>query len=400
MRSRYVTPVLFGFWVALACSGKDESTVEAAAGTGNFNPSTAGSQNSGSTGSLNTGDGSGATTGHSGNGSSGSSDTFDPNAACATSAADGQPVPVDLYFMVDITGSMHCPVPDVAQCDVEPPKPFSMTTRWTVESAALKTFMDDPANAGLGVGIRFFPSRNNLCNAASYVQPTQEIAQLPGAAQALDAAIAQQEPGGQTPTVPALDGAIQHAQAWATAHPTHRVAVVYSTDGYPMGCNANTIDAAAALAKASFSAKSSIPVYVLGVGPNLTDLNKIAVAGGTEKAFLIDTKADAAAELAAALASIRTTAVLGCTYTIPAPPAGQSLEPGKVNVTYTDAQGKVSKVLQDPPNTACSMGSGWQYSADGSQINLCGALCDSIKATPGGKLQVLFGCATEVASPK
>ncbi len=393
MRFRYVTPVLLGFCSVLACGSKDESTVDAAAGSANIKTGNGGGQISGPSGGLKTGSGGGAATG-------GPGDTFDPDAACATSAADGQPEPVDLYFMVDITGSMHCPVPDVAQCDVEPKMPFSMTTRWTVESAALRAFMDDPANAGLGVGIRFFPSNNNVCSAASYVQPTQEIALLPDAARALDAAIAQQEPGGNTPTVPSLDGAIQHARAWAKAHPTHRVAVVYSTDGYPMGCNANTIDAAAALAKASVAAQPSIPIYVLGVGPNLTDLNKIAVAGGTEKAFLIDTKADAAAELAAALASIRTTAVLGCTYTIPAPPAGQLLDPGKVNVTYTDAAGKVSKVLQDPANTACSMGSGWQYSADGSQINLCGALCDSIKANPGGKLQVLFGCATEVAPPK
>ncbi|HEY5376747.1 MAG TPA: hypothetical protein VIK01_23860, partial [Polyangiaceae bacterium] len=161
----------------------------------------------------------------------------------------------------------------------------------------------------------------------------------------------------------------------------------------------NTIDAAATLAAAAFAGKPSIPTYVLGVGPNLTDLNKIAMAGGTNTAFLIDTKGDAAGQLAKALASIRTTAVLGCTYTIPAPPAGQTLQPGLVNVNYTSSKGVTSKVTQDPAGTTCAKGNGWEYSADGTEINLCGALCDSVKADPGGKLQVLFGCATEVGMP-
>jgi len=393
MRFRYITPVVLGFLVALACAGKNGSQVEAGAGSGNINTGQGGGLNTGNPGS-----GGGAATGNSANGT-GTGDTFDPDAACATSAADGQPIPVDLYFMVDITGSMHCPVPDVADCEVEPPMPWSMTTRWTVESAALKAFMDDKANTGLSVGIRFFPTDNGICNASSYVKPAAEIAALPAAAMNLDQVIDMQQPGGQTPTVPALDGAIQHAKAWAAAHPTHRVGVVYSTDGYPMGCPNNTIDAAATLAAAAFAGKPSIPTYVLGVGPNLTDLNKIAMSGGTNTAFLIDTKGDAAGQLAAALASIRTTAVLGCTYTIPAPPAGQALQPGLVNVNYTNSKGVTTKVTQDPAGTTCAKGSGWEYSTDGTEINLCGALCDSVKADPGGKLQVLFGCATVVGMP-
>jgi hypothetical protein len=123
------------------------------------------------------------------------------------------------------------------------------------------------------------------------------------------------------------------------------------------------------------------------------------MSGGTTKAFLIDTTQNAATQLAAALASIRTTAVVGCTYTIPAPPAGQALDPAQVNVTYTDGAGKVTSVLQDPAGTDCAKGSGWEYSADGSQINLCGSLCTTVKADTGGSLQVLFGCATVVGNP-
>jgi hypothetical protein len=139
---------------------------------------------------------------------------------------------------------------------------------------------------------------------------------------------------------------------------------------------------------------------VLGVGSNLTSLDMIAAAGGTTKAFLIDTTGNAAAEFAAALTSIRSTALLGCTYTIPPPPAGRQFDPSEVNVTYTDPAGKVTDVDEAPAPADCATADGWQYSADQTQINLCGALCTTIKANPGGSLKVLFGCATVMAPPR
>ncbi len=404
MRLRLIAPVLLGFGIAAACGGNNDTSKvsggSAASGNGTGNGSGVGGNGLilGSGGSAANGNG----TGEGGDG------TFDPDAACATSSANGEPIPVDLYFMVDITGSMDCPVPDVAgkaACEVQPNPPFSKTTRWTVESAALSAFVSDPTNAGLGMGINFFPStnQNTICDAATYVKPAAEIAALPGAAAALNMVIGAQTPGGNTPTEPSLNGALQHAAAWAKMNPTHRVAVVYSTDGYPEGCDAtNTIAAAAADAAAAFKATPSIPTYVLGVGPNLANLNSIAMSGGTTKAFLIDTSQDAATQLSAALASIRTTAVVGCTYTIPPPPAGQALDPNKVNVTYTNPKGVVTNVLQDPAGTSCTdpTAMGWEYSPDGTQINLCGSLCTSIKADPGGNLKVLFGCATVVGGVK
>jgi len=397
MRLRLVAPVVSSIFIALACGGKDDqSQVQGGtAATGN---------NSSMGGGLVVGSGGGSA---SGNSTGGTGDSFDPNMACVTSAADGEPVPVDLYFMVDTTGSMNCVVPDSGPCDVDPgPPPMGTDSRWTLVSAALKSFMGDAKNQGLGVGLRFFPAAGgrrgmDTCATATYLNPLVEIAQLPGAAMQLTGAISMQAPGGTTPTVPSLTAAIQHASAWAKAHPSHRVAVVYATDGYPKGCTNNTIDVAAMVAQAGFAAQPSIPTYVLGVGPNLADLEKIAAAGSGSKtkAFLVDTSQNAATQLTAALSGIRMNTAVDCTYTIPPPPAGQTLETGKVNVNYTDSKGAVTKVTQDPPGTACAAGAGWQYSADGTQINLCGSACNTIKADPGGKIQVLFGCATEVGNP-
>jgi hypothetical protein len=409
MRLGQVAPILFGTIIALACgSNADESKVGGTGASGNINPNnTAGSGNGTGSGSgINTGNG--ATTGNPGAGAG----SVDPNSACTSTSADGQAVQVDLYFMVDITGSMNCPVPDNGvMCDMVNGPPATGDSRWTVVSAALKAFVADPANQTLGVGMRFFPlassggmmgGGNNTasCNANSYATPNVEIGPLSMTSQPLTAAITMQTPNGSTPTVPSLTAAIDHATAWAKANPTHRVAVVYATDGQPNGCgNSNTVPNAAAVALKAALGTPAIPTYVLGVGPSLANLNSIAENGGTKAAFLVDTAGDAAAQLSAALATIRSSTALDCTYAVPAPPSGQALDPNLVNVEYTTGSGTVTKVLQDPPGTDCAAGSGWQYSADGKTINLCGKACNDVKADKGGKIQVLFGCTTQVGNP-
>jgi len=401
MRIVQVAPAFFGIFVALACGSNDDESKVGGLGAAGAGINTSNNN----AGSINTGNGS--TTGNP-NGGAGS---VDPNSACTSTSADGQPTQVDLYFMVDITGSMNCPVPDGGvACDMVNGPPASGESRWTVVSKALKAFVADANNQTLGVGMRFFPVGGNTggmgspgggaaCNIASYAMPNVEIGPLSTTSPALTSAIDMQVPAGTTPTVPSLTAAVDHATAWAKANPTHRVAVVYATDGQPNGCTNNTIANAAAVALRGALGTPSIPTYVLGVGPNLANLNSIAENGGTKAAFLVDTSQDAAAQLSAALGSIRTTTALDCSYSVPTPPKGQTLDPTLVNVEYTNSAGTVVKVLQDPPNTTCAAGSGWQYSTDGTQINLCGKACTDVKADKGGKLQVLFGCTTQVGNP-
>ncbi len=412
MQARILTPILVGLLISAACGSNgagSKVTRDGAAGgdMGNATGNTAGrtGSNSGISGpGLVIGDPEGAGSGTAGGGA------LDSDAACAATSADSQPVQVDLFFEIDITGSMNCKVPqDDTSCEMDPGVGTYPVSRYDVVKSALKSFITDPANAGLGVGIGFFPSggggrRNNAeCSAATYATPNVEIGPLATTSSTLTAAIDAQQPKGSTPTVPSLQGALQHASAWAAAHPTHRVAVVYATDGEPTGCSAqNTVVNAATIAGMAFVGTPSIPTYVLGVGPNLTSLNQIAAAGSNNAAmaFLVDVNADAAMELSKALAAIRTTVALGCTYTIPPSPAGQTFQPGLVRVEYTDSKGRVTSVLQDPPMTDCAKGQGWQYSPDMTQINLCGSQCDAVKADSGGKLKVQFGCATLVASPR
>src|SRR5262249_5131169 len=138
-------------------------------------------------------------------------------------------------------------------------------------------------------------------------------------------------PGGNTPTTPALQGAIDFARSQMMANPGRDVSVVIATDGLPNGCNSSVANAAMAAA-AGVSGTPSIKTYVMGVGPQLQNLNQIAMAGGTGMAFQVDpggTPQDVAAQFTAALGKIA--APITCNYTIPVTP-GKMLDFNAVNV--------------------------------------------------------------------
>jgi hypothetical protein len=321
---------------------------------------------------------------------------FNTDSACVSDRRQGEQIPVDLFFMVDITGSMKCPLGAAGQnCEVDPGPPYDPVNRWTEESKALKAFLASPNNAGQGAGIAFFPAASgDACAAASYATPAVPIAPLPGAATALNAAIDMVMPAGNTPTVASITGALQYAASWATAHPDRKVAVVYSTDGYPKGCNGNTIDAAATVAQMALAGTPSIPTYVLGVGPNLMSLNQIAAAGGTTQAYLVDTGQDVATQLAMALGSIRSRA-LTCDYAIPAPSMG-ALDYNFVNVQTTVGTAGMPTLIKRVANAGACDGTmgGWYYDDPNAPkvITLCPSTCMPLLSTVGSNLQVLIGC--------
>ena len=394
---------LLSFGSTLAgCGGEERDVVSE--GLGSMNVGGAGGAGSGATAAA-----AGSSTvitsagGASAAGSgSGASAGLHPGETCASQSKQSEKPIVGLYFMVDISGSMKCPVPELdPPCERDPGEPYSATTRWTQESSALRSFFNSSATAGMWTGIGFFPRMRGgelLCDAADYAAPATTIAPLPTSSGAITAAIDAQRPGGYTPTVPSLQGALNHLEDWSAEHPEQTVAVVYATDGYPMGCGRrNNIEEAARIAGEAFEGAGGIRTYVLALGPNLDDLDRIAEAGGTEAAFRVDTTQDVTSQLTEALTSIRSDVSVECTYTIPEPPAGQTLDYGRVNVRYTTSSGNTVDIARDPSATGCTQG--WQYSADNTQLVLCGDTCAMVQSDPGARVDVLFGCATTVGEP-
>jgi hypothetical protein len=337
----------------------------------------------------------GSTAGNSNGGSAASSNGGGAGDACIADTRTGNKATVALYFMVDISGSMNCPVPEAdPPCEVDPGND-PMPSRWTEASQAYKDFFNGVSAAdNLWAGISFFSG--NSCDPGNY-GPEVEIGALPDNAADLGAAVDDQDPNGNTPTVPSLTAAIDHARDWMGSHNDHQGVVVYATDGYPRGCaENNTIDDAVNVAADGLSGAPRVLTYVLAIGPNLGDLGRVATAGGTS-VIQINTGQDVGAQLIAALNQIRDDVVVDCTYAIPPPPAGRSLDYNQVNVSITTGSGDdVSVGKDDPSDSTCN---GWEYSADMTQIVLCGEACDTVMNDPGASLNVIFDCRGTIIEP-
>jgi hypothetical protein len=201
------------------------------------------------------------------------------------------------------------------------------------------------------------------------------------------------KPAAETPTLPAEQGAIAYATTIkAGLKPGEQVAIVLATDGQPNNCS-STVSAVSTAAAAG--AAAGIKTYVVGVGPSTGNLDAIAVGGGTgPTAIMVNTTSPAqvSADLAKAIGKIKASQ-LSCNYSLPAPPAGQTLDVNAVNVNFTPGGG-VAQTL--PYSANCTDPNGWHYdnTTAPTQIIMCPSRCTALQGdTTGGKLDIIFGCA-------
>ena len=348
---------------------------------------------------------------------------INPDAACGTGSAQAMLEPVSMFVMFDRSGSMI----------------QNMSTRWANAADALTQFFRDPEAADLAIAIRYFPhdspsvgctnAMTGGCNAMACSQPliplmadptmplpklTADPAPMDTHEEALVASITASMPtmgggnmGGGTPTSVALDGALQWAAAYQLAHPrpTQQTVVLFVTDGQPNGCDESFANIPA-IASAALAA-SGVRTYVVGLTDDAQDLaflQDLAVAGGTEQAFIVLDGATAAAGLRDALKAIQGSA-LSCSFPFPTNVDGGMSDPDKINVDYTPGTaadpdaGAPMKVPFDKVDSlaACTAANQWYYddNMNPTTINLCPATCMAVTSDPGTpKLDILLGCAT------
>jgi hypothetical protein len=406
---------------------------------------------------------------------------------CAASTEQAKELPLDLYFMIDTSGSMD---------DLVAP----LKSKWDSVSAAMTAFVQDPASAGIGVGLQYFPltqkglpasctassqcgadgpcffkacdfnvetsvipcdssadcplheacnpigncrndhntvcpmgvgpcgsDANNFdlgncdnlttstcvggdsCTAADYATPAVPIGLLPTSAATLTASLAARTPGGNTPTVAALQGAINLTKTFATANPSHAVVAVLATDGIPDECTSQSTEAAAVtevaqVAAAGLGGTPRIKTFAIGVftpdaiASGTSALNQVATAGGTTKAFIINSTANVEQQFTAALTAIRG-ASLPCQYEVPLPESGTP-DFGLVNVEYTSGAGVASAVPYVETAARCGTSGGWYYDIDPSQgaapsaIFVCPTTCSTLTTDAKGRIDVVIGCST------
>ncbi len=289
---------------------------------------------------------------------------------CASSSATPTPIPVNLIFMFDKSGSM------------------GQSSKWTSCAAGLKGFFADPNSKGLNASLQFF-GLNPECTSATYQKPAVALSPLPDSKN-FATAITATSPGGGTPTLPAIQGAIAYGQQVAVQHPGEKVAIVLVTDGQPNDCSSSVKNVSAA-AKA---VAATIPTYVIGVGSAVSNLDTIAAAGGTTKAIIVPTNnpQQIVTDFEKALDAIRGD-TLACEYKIPPPPNGDTLDFGKVNVVFTPTN---KSPVTLPYSQDCSDPNGWKYDDPKAptKILLCSGLCNTVQSDKSGKIELVFGCKT------
>ncbi|MDC3954722.1 vWA domain-containing protein [Polyangium jinanense] len=94
---------------------------------------------------------------------------------------------------------------------------------------------------------------------------------------------------------------------------------------------------------------------------------------------------------------------ISCDYPIPVPPDGTTIDPTKVNVVYTNSNGTKTTIYNVPTGQAdCGNTGGWYYDVPGAptKITMCQNTCAALQGDAGGKVEVLFGCETQVKPPE
>jgi hypothetical protein len=314
--------------------------------------------------------------------------TNDVEVVCAAQSAASELRHVSLAFLFDVSGSMGGG--DRTRFE----------TKWVPVVAASEAFFSETDAAALSASLTFFPSADadTRCTASAYAQPDVADTALPSPLFA--EAIARLNYGAttnnwrsSTPTLPAYEGLV----ASLGSAPTDTLrAIVMVTDGVPANCG----DADDVQRVAEAVRQSGIMTFVVGVanppgddaGDNLANLDVVAVAGGTERAFIIATgdPAQTEADFKAVIDGIRGV-TLACNLEIPLPPSGSVFVPEQVNVIYGSSDTGDTRLSYDPE---CATPDSWRYDdpASPSTIVLCGEACGRAQRDASARLTVEFGC--------
>jgi len=298
--------------------------------------------------------------------------------ACARASDEAKLQRLDLVFMLDRSGSMGDGVNGIA------------AQKWDPILSALNAFFADNNSADISASLQYFPYNNvtDQCNSSAYYAPAVAMTPLPNAT-LFSASLASTSPSGDTPTYPAMTGALSFAKDLKKGDAGLKTAVVLVTDGEPAGCSSSISNVSDIVGQSA----GNVPTYVIGIGTNIPGLDQIAKAGKTAPATVITVNdpATTAAQFKAALDGIRGLTV-SCNFLIPAPPDGMVIDASNVNVNYTPPGGSVTTL---PYSGDCSKPNGWHYDDPNMPqiVELCPSQCAAVHKDTG-RIDVVFGCAT------
>jgi len=424
----FVFPLLAGSWVS-GCTKPDDSDTLNRAGR---------SASGGSAGSVmiglgGGGTGAGAGTGNSG-GTGGSTDpggageageTSTPGGVCETlvglgdcggTRIDAQPVPVNVLFVIDKSGSM-----------TDQPAGFD-DNKWEAIKAALGAAISE-APPTVSTGLVLYPfsatssipleCESDVCCEVAEGSAAVRVGIAGDSGPLITQALFETSPGGGTPTAAALSRAHQYFTEGEGVNLVGDRYVLLATDGGPncnafLTCEADTctpnldgvpqcadgnccdgageycVDDQSVTAEIEKLRVAGIPTFVVGI-PGTEDyadyLDAFALAGGVpqqggDRDYFAVSAARGVTGLTEVLSTITTNLVRSCEVLLPTPPPNT----GRVNVAI-DCQ--VLRPMEDD-------GSGWMFDdvANPTSVTVFGPACDRLRSSGARRIDVVYECRT------
>jgi hypothetical protein len=290
---------------------------------------------------------------------------------------------VDVLLVLDRSSSMDYSIKEDCYCTAGGTvggglcaDTTNCSTRWNAIKPAMNTALSDSKYVNWGLKFFSSPNTSSNCivnNTIEVPLPTTDAMAAQSAAD-VQTQITNAKLSLSTPTAAALTVATTYLK---TVTDANKKVILLATDGEPncggSPANINTDDVTGASNAAAAALAAGFPVYVVGIGPTVSNLTQMAKAGGTTDYY----PATSPQQLTDALSSI-SKIVGSCSFTVTTPPKDQ--DPNNVAVYVNKEQ-----VPQDPNN-------GWTYGATSQDIELKGSYCDNIMAGQDTTVQILFGC--------
>jgi hypothetical protein len=300
-------------------------------------------------------------------GSSGSNtDPGSTAGTCGTTTADTTRALADVLIVLDRTESMNQSMSANSSCDPTDP---NCTSRLTAVVPAVGDVVSKNTDIHWGLELYTTPGGGS-CVVAKAPQVPVAADSGPAIKAVLDAITTESS----TPTALALTVATDYLK---TVNDGNSKAILLATDGEPNCANgrSGSSDLPGATNAAAAALAAGFPVYVIGIGPSVSNLDALAKAGGTTNYY----PATSTAELGAALSAIAKTVSNTCTFKA-------ATRPPDKNLVY---------VYVDKGFVAKNDANGWVFDpADPtfSTITLTGSYCTDLLAGKTTQVQIVFGC--------
>jgi hypothetical protein len=295
---------------------------------------------------------------------------------CGDTTYNANRAPVDIFIVLDRSGSMAYSISDDCYCTGSRERcqdTANCIDRLTAVRGAVEQTVNANPTINWGLELYSAPGSSNQCA----VSLTPQVPISPTAGPTVINELGTAEAANYTPTAAAVNAATMYLQ---TVNDGNSKAILLATDGMPNcpgGRAVDDDDMPAAKAAVAGALRAGFPVYVIGMGPqqSITNLNALAVEGGTGQYY----PADSMQALSDALAAISKIVLSTCEFHTPIAPPDDSKVYVYVDKTLTT---QVTSPTED----------GWMFGATTSDITLTGSYCANLLVGAATTVQIIFGC--------